>query len=64
MPEEEAIKYVVLHLAAPTYEWWHHDMVFMGYEQITSQVKFIKRLIERFDKKDPKLHLKELTQLK
>lgn len=36
----------------------------MGHAQITCYVEFRKRLIERFDKKDPNLQFKELAQLK
>lgn len=39
-------------------------MVTIGHDQITSYVEFTERLIERFDRKDPKLHFKELVQLK
>ena len=64
MPEEEAIKYVAIHLDGLTHEWWHHDMVILGHNQITSYKEFIEKLIERFDTKDPELQFKELAQLK
>jgi hypothetical protein len=64
MPEEEAIKYAAIHLDGLAHEWWHHGMVTMGHAHITSYVEFTERLIERFDRKDPELHFKELAQLK
>lgn len=39
-------------------------MVRLGHDQIDSYAKFIERLIDRFDKKDLKLHFEELAQLK
>ncbi|XP_059073375.1 uncharacterized protein LOC131874148 [Cryptomeria japonica] len=64
MIEEQAIKYVAIHLDGVAHEWWHHSMVTMGHGQITSYVEFIEQLIERFDTKDPELHFKELAQLR
>ena len=55
MPQEEAIKYVSINLEVPMHEWWYDGMVTFGHNQITSYEKFTKRLIERFDTKDPKL---------
>ena len=63
MPEEEAIKYVAIHLDGPTHEWWHHGMVTLGHNQITSYEEFTGKLIERFDTRDPELLFKELAQL-
>ena len=64
MPEEEAIKFAALHLDGLVHEWWHHGMVTLGHDQITSYLDFTEMLIEAFDKKEPELHFKELTQLK
>ena len=64
MPEEEAIKFTTLHLEGITHEWWHHGMVTLVHVQIISYAEFIERLIDLFDKKDPKLNFKEFAQLK
>ena len=64
MPEEEAIKFIVLHLEGVAHEWWHHGLVTLGYDQVTSYVEFTKRLIDRFYGKDPDLNFKDLAQLK
>lgn len=55
MPKEEAIKYVAIHLDGSAHGWWHHGMVTLGHSQITSYKEFTKKLIERFDTRDPKL---------
>ena len=64
MPEEEAIKFVALHLEGVVHEWWHHGLVTLGHNQVTSYVEFTKRLIDHFDGKDPELNFKDLAQLK
>ena len=55
MPEEEAIKYATIHLDGPAHEWWHHGMVTLGHNQITSYEEFTEKLIERFDTRDLEL---------
>ena len=64
MPEEEAIKFVALHLEGVTHKWWHHGLVTLGHDQVTSYVEFTGRLIDHFDRKDPELNFKDLAQLK
>ncbi|XP_057840771.2 uncharacterized protein LOC131050589 [Cryptomeria japonica] len=64
MLENEAIKYAALHLDGVAHEWWHHGQVTLGHNQIVTYVEFTEKLIDRFDSKDPELHLKDLTQLK
>ena len=64
MPEEEAIMYVAIHLNELVHEWWHHGMVTLRHNQITSYEEFTEKLIERFDTKDLELQFKELAQLK
>jgi hypothetical protein len=46
------------------HEWWYHGLVTLGHATITSYLGFTQKLMERFDKKDPELHLRELAQLK
>lgn len=64
MPKDEAIKFAALHLEGVAHEWWHHRMVTLGHDQLTSYADFTERLIDHFDGKDPKLNFKELAQLK
>lgn len=64
MPKEEAIKFETLHLEGVAHEWWHHGLVTLEHNQVTSYIEFIERLIDHVDGKDPKLNFKGLAQLK
>jgi hypothetical protein len=64
MTEAEAIKFATLHLDGEAHEWWYHGLVTLGHATITSYLDFTQKLMERFDKKDPELHFRELAQLK
>ena len=64
MTEADAIKLATLHLDGEAHEWWYHGLVTLGRAGITSYLDFTQRLIERFDKKDPELHFREMAQLK
>ena len=61
MPEEEAIKFVALHLEGVVHEWWHHITITLGHDQVNTYAEFTKRLTNRFDGKDPKLNFKDLA---
>jgi hypothetical protein len=64
MTESEAIIFTTLHMEGEAHEWWYHGLVTLGHNHITSYLKFTKRLMERFDRRDSKLHFRDLTQLK
>jgi hypothetical protein len=64
MTELEAISFTTLHLEGESHEWWHHGLVTLGHNLITSYMEFIDRLMVRFDQSDPKLHFRDLTQLR
>ena len=64
MPEKEAIKFAALHLEGVAHKWWHHRLVTLGHNQVTSYIEFTERLIDHFDEKDPELNFKDLAQLK
>ena len=64
MIETNAIKLATLHLDKEAHEWWYHRLVTMGHNTITLYPYFTKRFIERFDRKDPEVHFRELAQLK
>ena len=64
MIETNAIKLDMLHLDNVAHEWWYQGLVTLGHVEVTSYLDFTQRLIERFDRKDPKLHFRELAQLK
>jgi hypothetical protein len=64
MIEADAIKLATLHLDGEAHDWWYHGLVTLGHNNITTYVDFTQRLLERFEKKDPELHFRELAQLK
>lgn len=62
--EIEAIKIAALHLYGEVHEWWFHGLTTLGHAHITSYSFFTKRLVERFNPRDPEAHFVELTKLK
>jgi hypothetical protein len=64
MIESKAISFTTLHLDGEAHEWWYHGLVTLGHSRITSYLEFTERLMERFDKRDPELHFKDLMQLR
>ena len=64
MTETYAIKLATLHLNGEAHEWWHHGLVTLGRNTIHSYGEFTQKLMERFDRKDPEIHFRELAQLK
>jgi hypothetical protein len=49
-------------LDGEAHKWWYHGMVTLVHNRITSYLEFTERL--RFDRRDPKLHFRDLTQLR
>ena len=64
MTENEAIKFATLYLDGEAHEWWYHGLVTVGHANITSYLDFTQKLMERFDRKDPEIHFRELGQRK
>jgi hypothetical protein len=64
MTETEAISFATLHLEGEAHEWWYHGLVTLGHSRITSYREFIDRPMDRFDRKDPEIHFKDLAQLR
>jgi hypothetical protein len=64
MIKSEAISFATLHLDGEAHEWWYHGLMTLGHNNITSYLEFTKRLMERFDMRDPELHFRDLTQLR
>jgi hypothetical protein len=64
MTEAEEIKISTLHLDGEAHEWWHHGLVTLGHANITSYVEFTQRVMDRFERKDPEIHFRELAQLR
>ena len=64
MLEAEAIKVETLHLDGEAQGWWSHGMVTLGHSTVTTYAEFTRRLMERFDQRDPEQHFVELMRLK
>ncbi|XP_059068585.1 uncharacterized protein LOC131859077 [Cryptomeria japonica] len=64
MLEEDAIRFAILHLEGAPHEWWYRGLITLGHNLITTYDEFTKKLIERFDVKDPEVSFHELAQLK
>jgi hypothetical protein len=64
MTETEAICFANLHLEGEAHEWWYHGLVALGHSRITSYREFTDRVMDRFDRKDPEIHFRDLAQLR
>jgi hypothetical protein len=64
MTETESISFATLHLEGEAHKWWYHGLVTLGHSRITFYREFTDRLMDRFDKKDPKIHFRDLAQLR
>ena len=62
--EIEAIKIVALHLEGEAQYWWFHGLTTLGHHHIMSYSDLTKKLVERFDPRDPEAHFSRLTKLK
>jgi hypothetical protein len=61
MTKIEAISFTTLHLEGEAHEWWYHGLVRLGHSRITSYREFTDRLMDRFDRKDPEIHFRDLA---
>jgi hypothetical protein len=57
----EAISLTTLHLEGEAHEWSHHGLVTLCQSHITSYREFIERIMDR---RDPKIHFRDLAQLR
>ena len=64
MVEEDALKMTIFHLEGEASDWWFHGLRTLGRDHILYYEGFSNALMERFERKDPKLAFKELAQLK
>jgi hypothetical protein len=64
MTEIEAISFSTLPLEGEAHEWWYHGLVTLGHCRITSYREFMERLMDRFDRRDPEIHFRDLAQLR
>lgn len=49
MLEDEAFKFLALHLEGISHEFWHHGMVALEHNQVTLYAEFIEVLMDHFD---------------
>ena len=61
MTESKDISFTTLHFDGEAHEWWYHGLVTLGHSDIISYLEFTERLMERFDRRDPELHFRDLT---
>ena len=54
----------MLHLEGEAQDWWFHGLTTLGHHHITSYSAFSKKLVERFDPRDPEAHFAKITKLK
>lgn len=55
MKEANTIRFCTLHLEGDAQEWCYHGLITLGHIHITSYQEFTRRLLERFEGKDPEL---------
>ena len=60
----EAIKIAVLHLEGEEHDWWFHGLSTLGHANVTAYSDFTRRLVERFDRRDPEAPFMGLAKLK
>ena len=64
VPEMEAIKIAALHLEGEAHDWWFHGLSTLGHANVSAYSQFTRRLVERFDRRDPEEPFIELAKLK
>ena len=64
VPEMEPIKIAALHFEDEAHSWWFHGLYTLGHINVTTYSEFTRRLVERFDRKDPEAPFISLAKLK
>ena len=62
--EMEAIKIAALHFEGEAHNWWFHGLSTLGHANVTAYSEFNRRMVERFDKKDPEAPFMRPAKLK
>ena len=60
----EAINIAALHFEGEAHNWWFHGLSTLGHANVTTYSEFSRRLVERFDRKDPEEPFMSLAKLK
>ena len=53
-----------LHLEGDASNWWFHGLRTLGHHTVTTYEEFTIWLVNRFDRRDPDMSFRDLTQLK
>ena len=64
VPEIEAINITVLHFEGEAHNWWFYGLSTLGNANVTTYSEFTRRLVEKFDRKDPEAPFMSLAKLK
>ena len=64
MAKMDDIKMATLRLDGEANDWWFHGMKTLGHDIMTSYEEFTKRLMDRFERKDPEIPFRELSFLR
>jgi hypothetical protein len=64
MTKTKDISFTTPHLESEAHKWWHHGLVTLGHSHITSYMEFTEILMDRFDRRDPQIHFRDLVQLR
>ena len=64
MAERDAIKLAALHLDGEAIDWWFHGMKTLGHDQVITYEEFTRKLIERFDRRDPDISFRDLAHIR
>ena len=64
VPEIKTINIAALHFEGEAHNWWFHGLSTLGHTNVTTYSKFTRRLVERFDRKDPEAPFISLAKLK
>ena len=64
MAEREAMNIATLHLDGEENDSWFHGMKTLGNYQVTTYDEFTRRMIDKFEIRDPKTSFRELAHVK
>ena len=53
VPEMEAINIAALHLEGEAHDCWFHGLSTLGHANVNAYSDFTRRLVERFDRRNP-----------
>lgn len=60
MDEEKGLQNMTMCLDGVAYEWWHHGLITLGHNEVTTFQEFIQKMLKRFEQKNME-YFKELA---